>query len=82
MVAPDHGGFSEIIGRDADAVGRLFAPGDTDGLERLIVDLWNDAAEAERLDVKAFEKLRREYSSDVVYQKWLRLFESMKNSRK
>lgn len=82
MVVPDHGGFSEIIGRDADAVGRLFAPGDTDGLERQIVDLWNDPAETKRLGVKAFEKLRREYSSEVVYQKWLRLFESMKISRK
>ena len=78
MVAPDHGGFSEIIGRDADAVGRLFAPGDTDGLERQIVDLWNDAAETNLLGAKAFEKLRREYSSDVVYQKWLRLLNDIR----
>lgn len=70
VIAPDHGGFTEIIGRGADAIGRLFIPNDADSLEQQIIDLWNSPAETARLGRMAFEKLRNEYSSEVVYQKW------------
>lgn len=69
-VAPGHGGFTEIIGQGADAIGKLFVPGDVDSLEQQIVGLWNSQEQTARLGCRAFEKLKREYSTDVVYKKW------------
>ena len=74
-IGPDHGGFTEIIGRGGDAIGRLFTPGDMDDMERQVVDLWNDRDEIKELGRRAFDKLHREYSSDVVYRKWEELFQ-------
>ena len=69
-VAPDHGGFTEIIGRGARAIGRLFAPHDVDDLERNVVALWNDTRTVAALGQKAFDKLRAEYDASVIYGKW------------
>lgn len=80
-IAPDHGGFTEIIGRGDAAIGRLFVPGDADSLEQQIVDLWNTPAEAARLGKKAFEKLRNEYSSEVVYGKWECLLNQIRQTK-
>lgn len=76
-IGPNHGGFTEIIGEGETAIGRLFRPGDVDDLEKQVVDLWNRPQEIERLGQKAFEKLKREYSSEVVYGKWEQLFEDL-----
>lgn len=81
-VAPDHGGFSEIIGKGAAAIGRLFAPADIDSLEQQIVRLWESPAEAERLGALALEKLRGEYSAEVVYNKWEQLLSGILNHTK
>lgn len=72
-VGPAHGGFAEIIGKGNKAIGRLFVPGDTDDMEKNIVELWNSTDLVFSLGKKAFEKLNKEYSSDVVYGKWKRL---------
>ena len=69
-IGPNHGGFTEIIGEGDEAIGRLFCPGDVDDMERQIVALWNAPQEMERLGQQAFEKLKNEYSAEVVYQKW------------
>lgn len=69
-IGPDHGGFTEIIGKGENAIGRLFIPNDIDDLENQIVELWNKPEDIERLGNKAFEKLEREYCSEVVYGKW------------
>lgn len=79
-VAPDHGGFTEIISKGPAAIGRLFTPGDVDDLEQQIVSLWNSPTEADRLGIKAFEKLRSEYSSEVVYKKWESLLSMVKGN--
>lgn len=74
MIAPDHGGFTEIIGRGETSVGRLFMPGDVDDLERQIVAMWENQSECIRLGKMAYQKLQNEYSSEVVYKKWDLLF--------
>ena len=81
MVAPNHGGFTEIIGSDTDAIGRLFAPGNTDELEKQIVELWNNQSETARLGNKAFEKLRSTYSTEVIYHRWEELLQELIKER-
>lgn len=80
-IGPDHGGFTEIIGRDADAIGRLFTPGSVDDLERQVVDLWSDPGVVETLGRKANLKLVSEYSSAVVAGKWRKLLESVESTK-
>ena len=76
-VGPDHGGFTEIIGKGEDAIGKLFIPNDVDNLEKAIVELWNNKSEIVELGEKAFRKLKNEYSSEVIYKKWENLFNSL-----
>ena len=76
-IGPAHGGFTEIIGRGEQAIGDLFEPNNFDDLEQKVVSLWNRPAEIARLGEKAFEKLKREYSSEVIYQKWDNLFQKL-----
>jgi glycosyltransferase involved in cell wall biosynthesis len=70
VIAPNHGGFPEIIGAGDNAVGRLFIPNDPDDLEKTVVKLWNNPLETKKLGEKAFEKLRKEYTTEVIYKKW------------
>lgn len=76
-IGPDHGGFTEIIGKGDEAIGRLFTPGDVNGLESQLVELWNDRKSVAALGRRAHDKLLREYSSEVVYGKWERLLEKV-----
>jgi glycosyltransferase involved in cell wall biosynthesis len=73
MVAPDHGGFTEIIGRGDEAIGVLFRPGDAVELEKAVMRLWRDEALAGSLGQKALEKLKKRYASVVVAREWERL---------
>ena len=74
VIGPDHGGFTEIIGKGDEAIGLLFTPGDTDDLEQKITQLYNDQQEIKLLGKRAFNKLTEEYSSNVIYDKWQGLF--------
>ena len=76
-VGPNHGGFTEIIGERDAAIGCLFAPGDVDALEQQVVSLWNNPSEIARLGGKAHDKLLREYSTEVIYQKWNNLVQGL-----
>ena len=76
-IGPAHGGFTEIIGRGEQAIGDLFEPNNFDDLEQKVVSLWTRPDEIARLGEKAFEKLKREYSSEVIYQKWDNLFQKL-----
>lgn len=76
-VAPDHGGFTDIIGKGKEAIGCLFAPNNIDELENQIVNLWNNPDIVEKFGKKSFEKLQREYCSEVIYEKWMDLFNKM-----
>lgn len=78
VIGPDHGGFTEIIGHGSAAVGRLFPPGDIDALEKEIGNLWKSSAETKQLGEEAHLKLSREYSTDVIQAKWLKLLGSIR----
>lgn len=78
-IAPDHGGFTEIIGKEDKAIGYLFEPNNVCDLEKQIAVLWSNPDQASDLGKKAFEKLRQEYSSEVVYEKWSNLFTKLFN---
>ncbi|MEG0559008.1 MAG: glycosyltransferase family 4 protein, partial [Muribaculaceae bacterium] len=73
MVAPDHGGFTEIIGKGSYSIGCVFMPNDVDSLEQAVVVMWNNPQKTKELGQRANEKLQREYSSDIVYSKWNKL---------
>ena len=73
-VCPDHGGFTEIIGKGENTIGRLFEPNNLNDFEKQILALWNQPVLVEELGQKAYEKLQKEYSSEVVYNKWNELF--------
>lgn len=76
-IGPDHGGFTEIIGKGEDAIGKLFKPNDISDLEDKIVSLWNNQKEIKELGAKAFIKLKNQYSTVIVYNKWENLFKSL-----
>ena len=77
-IGPDHGGFTEIIGKGENAIGRLFTPNDIADLERQITVLWEQPEIVEDLGEKAFRKLQQEYATEVVYGKWYELVEGVK----
>lgn len=72
-IAPDHGGFSEIIGKGPEAIGVLFTPNDADALSDAIARLWSTPAESSSLGSAAYRKLRDQYSTDVISAKWDKL---------
>ncbi len=73
VIGPDHGGFTEIIGKGPAAIGRLFPPADTAALEAAVVRLWADPAESSRLGAAANAKLRSTYSTPVIARSWASL---------
>lgn len=73
-VGPNHGGFTEIIGKGEQAIGKLFKPGDVDDLERQVVELWDTPEDVVRLGSSAFEKLQSRYSVEVISRQWQQLF--------
>ncbi|MDE6160598.1 MAG: glycosyltransferase family 4 protein, partial [Muribaculaceae bacterium] len=69
-VAPDHGGFSEIIGQGREAIGVLFTPGDVDALSDAVASLWHSPEESARIGAAAYSKLLAQYSTAVISNKW------------
>lgn len=70
-IGPDHGGFSEIIGKGATAIGKLFEPGNIEDLAQKVRELWDNAEATILLGKRAYEKLCVEYSSDRFYERFL-----------
>ncbi len=79
MVAPDHGGFTEIIGRGDDAIGMLFAPGNIDSFDEMVASLCGDLIKTQLLGAKSYVKLQKQYSTEVVVDKWNALLAQMTN---
>ena len=77
MIAPDHGGFTEIIGTGEDAIGLLFEPGKAEALDAAVAKLWNDETLTRSLGMKANEKLKARYSTDVIARQWESLIHSI-----
>lgn len=76
-VGPNHGGFTEIIGTDETAIGRLFRPNDQEELEKQIVMLWDSPETVAMLGQKAFDKLKNKYTTEVIYDQWIQLFNTL-----
>lgn len=76
-IGPDHGGFTEIIGKGDDAIGLLFKPNDIDDLEKQITVLWDNSDSVKTLGEKAYSKLLKNYSSEVIYRKWESLIDDI-----
>lgn len=70
MIAPDHGGFTEIIGTGEDTIGILTEPANTESLEKAVTDLWQDQSRVRSLGKAAFNKLKNKYSVEVIARKW------------
>ena len=82
VIGPNHGGFTEIIGQGDNAIGCLFKPNDIDDLDAKITRLWNDDTLCLDLGRKAFDKVQKEYSTEVIYKKWNNLFSKLTLCRK
>ena len=65
------------IGKGDEAIGILFNPGDTNDLEQKLIQLYNDRQLTTQFGQKAFQKLTQEYSSEVIYSKWLKLLQKV-----
>lgn len=78
VIGPDHGGFTEIIDAGDDAIGLLFEPGNADALDASITRLWNNPDECTALGIKANEKLKSQYSTQVIATQWQTLLNSMR----
>lgn len=76
-IGPDHGGFTEIIGKGSAAIGRLFRPGNVEDLARQVKLLWDYPEECEALGRKAFSKLQTEYSSERFYERFLAICQEL-----
>ena len=74
VIAPDHGGFPEIIGVGPEAPGYLFRPNDSENLEAAILSLWNDPVKVQTMGSLALQRIRTSYSSELVYRRWEELF--------
>jgi len=74
VIAPDHGGFTEIIGKGDRAIGCLFRPNDLSDLESCMLKLWNDEGLTAELGRRCIEKMRTSYSSEMIYRQWEQLF--------
>lgn len=78
VIGPDHGGFTEIIGAGDDAIGLLFEPGNAEALDAAVSKLWSNPDECTALGIKANEKLKAKYSTQVIAMQWQALLNSMR----
>ena len=67
-IAPAHAGFLEII--DNNKTGLLFEPGNVNDLQEKIIELWNDPQKSSLLGKQAAIKLKENYITDVIKNKW------------
>lgn len=81
VVGPDHGGFTEILGKGNNAIGLPFTPGSLEDLEKCVVRLYNDRELTMQLGITARQKLENEYSSEVVSRKWQQLLDDILSER-
>ncbi|MHA4809111.1 glycosyltransferase family 4 protein [Flavitalea flava] len=82
VIAPDHGGFTEIIGKGRHALGCLFRPNDPLDLEAAILTLWKDENLIRELGKRCVERIHSFYSSEIIYRQWECLFLDLLRTRK
>ncbi|MDH8701034.1 glycosyltransferase involved in cell wall biosynthesis [Dysgonomonadaceae bacterium PH5-43] len=79
-IGPAHGGFIEII--DDKETGLLFTPNNSESLQQQIEYLWNNTDEAISMGVNAYNKLKKNYTSEAVKDKWERCILDLLKSAK
>ena len=71
-IAPAHGPFPELL-TDPDthqAGGRFFKPGDVDGLEQTVVELWNNTTLCGQLGDTAQNNYKKRFLKDEIISSW------------
>lgn len=81
VIAPNHGGFPEIIGAENQSIGVLFIPANVEDLEHKIVELWNNNKRCQELGQLAFKRSRFGYDTEIVSQKWNQLLQDCLHPR-
>lgn len=81
VIAPNHGGFTEIIGKGDDAIGLLATPSDVESFKNAITTLWESPSKTMSLGKKAFDKLKNNYSTDVISKQWESLLTNLQDRR-
>lgn len=81
MIAPEHGGFTEIIGQGPDAIGILTIPSDIDSLSDAIRGLWDDPDECIRLGELARKRSEEKYSTSVISEMWNKLIYNLSGNQ-
>lgn len=81
VVAPNHGGFPEIIGIGDSKIGYLFRPYDSADLEDKIKALWKAPEEVERLGRRAYEITAKLYDAEIIYERWMKLYRETINKK-
>jgi glycosyltransferase involved in cell wall biosynthesis len=72
VVQPDHGAFTEMIGRTGGGV--LFPPGDVEALARALAVLLGDAPQRRRLGEAGARGVRREYSTARMAERAIEVY--------
>ena len=73
-IAPNHGGFCEIIGQGSTAIGKLFEPGNAKELSSMIDTLWHESEMNVQLAQMAYNKVAHEYSSNQYYNRFTEIY--------
>lgn len=72
-IGPAHAGFIEII--DKDITGLHFKVGDLNSLQDKVLRLWDNENICKQMGENAYNKLKKQYSSQVVKKAWKKLIE-------
>jgi glycosyltransferase involved in cell wall biosynthesis len=75
VIGPAHAGFIEII-QDGET-GLCFRPGDTHDLADKVKYLWGQPLLSHNMGQKALNRLKKNYSTEVVYKMWMDVFEEV-----
>ncbi|PUZ30303.1 Glycosyltransferase involved in cell wall bisynthesis [Chitinophaga costaii] len=81
VIAPHHGAFPEILLRGKPA-GMLFMAGNTDDLERKLLELWDDAAGVAALGANAWQTFNDQFTGPIAYRKWQGLLQNLTHNHK
>lgn len=81
VLGPEHGAFSEIIGKGEESIGGLFKPSDLLSLEEQIRDLWNNEPLVRSLGENARKVITRKYSDEIVSKQWHKLVIEILNKK-
>lgn len=75
VISSDLGAMASII--DHENNGLLVAPGDVDSLAGSIKALYSDTDKCKNYGLRGKEKAEKEYSSEKIYQKLLKIYNSL-----